>query len=139
MKALRGQNIPVYSKGENVREWLYVSDCANAILLILEKGRTGEIYNVGSGQEKRNIDVVKRILKILGKPQGLIEFVKDRPGHDFRYSLDTDKIKNELGWQAKVKFENGLKNTVDWYLENESWINRHYSEDLSTKFEGKKK
>jgi len=139
MKALRGQKIPVYSKGENIREWLYVSDCANAILLILEKGRTGEIYNVGSGQEKRNIDVVKRILKILGKPQGLIEFVKDRPGHDFRYSLNSSEIKKELGWQAKVKFENGLENTVNWYLENESWINRHYSEDLSIKFEGKKK
>jgi len=139
MKALRGQKIPVYSKGENIREWLYVSDCIEAILLILEKGRIGEVYNVGSGQEKRNIDVVKRILKILGKPQGLIEFVKDRPGHDFRYSLNSSEIKKELGWQAKVKFENGLKNTVDWYLENESWINRHYSEDLSIKFEGKKK
>jgi dTDP-glucose 4,6-dehydratase len=138
-RALRDLKVPVYGKGQNIREWLYISDCANAILLILEKGKTGEVYNIGSGQEKRNIDVVKRILKILGKPQGLIEFVKDRPGHDLRYSLNSSEIKKELGWQAKVKFENGLKNTVGWYLENESWINRHYSEDLSIKFEGKKK
>jgi dTDP-glucose 4,6-dehydratase len=134
MKALRGQKIPVYGRGENIREWLYVSDCANAILLILEKGKIGEVYNVGSGQEKRNIEVVRKILKILGKPQGLIKFVKDRPGHDFRYSLNSGKIKNELGWKPKVKFENGLQNTLDWHLKNEGWINRHYSKELSIQF-----
>ena len=109
-------------QGENIREWLYVSDCANAILLILEKGRIGEVYNVGSKEELKNIDVVKLILKFLGKPKRLIEFVEDRPGHDFRYSLDTDKIKNELGWQAKVKFENGLERTVKWCIENRNKV-----------------
>jgi len=122
MKALRGQKIPVYSKGENIREWLYVSDCANAILLILEKGKTGEVYNIGSGQEKRNIDVVKRILKILGKPQGLIEFVKDRPGHDIRYFLDSGKIFAELDWQPQVNFEKGIRLTAEWYVQHKSWL-----------------
>src|SRR5206468_3109371 len=104
------------------REWMYVSDCAGAIFAIIEKGKINEIYNVGSGQEKRNIDVVRTILKILGKPDDLIEFVRDRPGHDFRYSLNTDKIEQELGWQAKVKFAEGMDKTVNWYLENKEWI-----------------
>ena len=138
-RALRDLKVPVYGKGQNIREWLYVTDCIDAIFLILEKGRTGEIYNIGSGQEKRNIDVVKQILDILGKPQNLIEFVKDRAGHDIRYRLNSEKIRKEIGWQPKIKFDSGLENTVDWYLENESWINRHYSEDLSIKFEDKTK
>ena len=116
LKALKNKKIPVYGKGINVREWLYVCDCCEAIFLVLEKGRIGEIYNIGSGQEKRNIDVVYAILKILGKPNTLIEFVRDRPGHDLRYALNTDKIKKEISWQAKVKFEEGIKKTVDWYL-----------------------
>lgn len=120
-RALKGKKIPVYAKGLNVREWLYVSDCAGAVLLILEKGKIGQVYNVGSGQEKRNIDTVKQILKILGKPEDLIKFVKDRPGHDLRYSLDSGKISKEVGWQAKISFEEGLKKTVEWYRNNQKW------------------
>lgn len=116
LNALKNKKVPVYAKGLNVREWLYVSDCARAILTILKKGRIGEIYNVGSGHERKNIDTVKSILKILGKTQTLIEFVKDRAGHDFRYSLNTDKIRRELGWQPILKFEDGLKKTVNWYV-----------------------
>ncbi|MFH1353542.1 MAG: dTDP-glucose 4,6-dehydratase [bacterium] len=119
--ALAGRKVPVYAKGENVREWLYVSDCVEAILRILEKGKSGEAYNVGSGREERNIDVVKGILKILGKPQGLIAFVKDRPGHDFRYSLNTAKI-HGIGWLPETKFNDGMRKTVVWYVKNRGWI-----------------
>lgn len=115
-KALQNKKVPVYAKGLNKREWLYVSDCAEAIALILEKGKIGEIYNVGSGVEKRNIDVVKNVLKILGKPENLIQFVKDRPGHDFRYALDSSKI-HKLGWKPKDDFYQGLEKTVAWFRE----------------------
>jgi dTDP-glucose 4,6-dehydratase len=111
-----GRKIPVYARGQNVREWLYVSDCAQAIWLVLRKGNVGEAYNIGSGQERKNIDTVKMILRAMNAPQDRIEFVKDRPGHDIRYSLSTAKIKKELGWQAKTKFPQGLKKTVEWYL-----------------------
>jgi len=121
-KALHNEKIPVYSKGENVREWLYVSDCADAVFKILEGGRAGEIYNVGSGEERRNIEVVKEILRILKKGEDLIEFVKDRPGHDYRYSLNAGKIKQQLKWRAKTKFENGIAKTVEWYLKNIKWM-----------------
>lgn len=124
LKAFNNEKIPVYGTGQNVREWLYVSDCAEAIFEITEKGKIGEIYNVGSNQERRNIDVVKTILKILNKNEDLIEFVKDRPGHDFRYSLDTTKIKNELGWEAKTTFEEGIEKTVKWYIENMAWVEK---------------
>jgi len=124
LKALNNEKIPVYGTGQNVREWLYVSDCTEAIFEIMEKGKVGEIYNVGSNQERRNIDVVKAILKILNKKEDLIEFVKDRPGHDFRYSLDTTKIKNELGWGAKTTFEEGIEKTVKWYIENMAWVEK---------------
>lgn len=121
LKALDNQKIPVYGKGENIREWLFVSDCADAVHNIIENSGINEIYNVGSGQEKKNIDVVKTILDILDKPHDLIEFVKDRPGHDFRYSLNFDKIANDLGWTPKVKFEEGIRKTVSWYLDNLYW------------------
>lgn len=113
-KVLKNEKIPVYAQGLNKREWLYVSDCTKAIALILKKGKIGEIYNVGSGVEKRNIDVAKSILKILGKPDSLIQFVKDRPGHDFRYALDSTKI-HKLGWQPKRNFASGLEQTVYWF------------------------
>jgi len=122
MKALNNKKVPVYAKGENVREWLFVSDCAEAVFEILEKGQTGEIYNVGSGEEKRNIEVVKTILQILDKPEDLIEFVKDRPGHDFRYSLNSHKISEQIGWKIKVHFPEGIKKTVTWYLDNIEWV-----------------
>ncbi len=124
IKALNNEPIPVYGTGENIREWLFVSDCAEAVFEIIQKGKIGEIYNVGSGQEKRNIDVVRTILNILGKSEDLIEFVKDRPGHDFRYSLNTEKIKKEIDWQAKIKFEEGVEKTVKWYLDNMDWVGR---------------
>jgi dTDP-glucose 4,6-dehydratase len=124
LKALNNQKVPVYAKGENVREWLFVSDCAKAVFETVEKGRAGEIYNVGSGEEKRNIDVVKAILKILGKTEDLIEFVKDRLGHDFRYSLNSDKIRREIGWNPKVQFPEGIQKTVKWYLDNVEWVKR---------------
>jgi dTDP-glucose 4,6-dehydratase len=127
LKALNNEPIPVYGQGLNIREWLFVSDCADAVFEIIEKGKVGEIYNVGSGQEKRNIDVVKSILKILNKPEDLITFVKDRPGHDYRYSLNTDKINKEIGWKAKVNFEEGIEKTVKWYLDNLDWVNRKLS------------
>jgi len=119
--ALRNKNVPIYAEGLNRREWLYVSDCAGAILLALEKAKPGEIYNIGSGHEEKNIDIAKKILAILGKPYSLIKFVPDRPGHDFRYSLDSSKIK-KLGWKPKLSFEIGIKKTVDWNKKNLSWL-----------------
>jgi len=124
LKALNDQKVPVYAKGENVREWLFVSDCAEAVFETVEKGRAGEIYNVGSGEEKRNIDVVKTILKILGKTEDLIEFVKDRLGHDFRYSLNSDRIRQEISWKPKVQFSEGIEKTVKWYLDNVEWVKK---------------
>ncbi len=121
-KALKDEKIPVYAQGLNVREWLYVSDCAHAIITIVEKGKSGEVYNVGSGLEKRNIDVVEAILRQVNKSSDLIEFVKDRPGHDYRYRLNSHKIKNELYWNAKVDFENGIHQTIEWYKENMEWL-----------------
>ncbi len=121
LKALNDEPIPIYGTGENRREWLFVSDCAEAVFEIIEKGRIGEVYNVGSGEERKNIDVVKSILQILNKSEDLITFVKDRPGHDFRYSLNSDKIKRELGWKAKINFEEGIERTVRWYLGNLDW------------------
>lgn len=122
LKILKNKKAPVYGKGQNVREWLYVSDCIEAIFLILEKGKIGEIYNIGSSQEKRNIDVVKQIFKILGKPESLIEFVEDRPGHDIRYSLDSERVRNKMGWRARTGFREGLEKTVKWHLLHKDWI-----------------
>lgn len=120
-RALRNEKVPVYAKGENIREWLFVSDCADAIFAIFEKGRIGEIYNAGSGEEKRNIDVVKTVLKLLGKSEDLIEFTKDRPGHDFRYSLNSNKLNKQTGWKSKTRFRDGIEKTVEWYLDNMEW------------------
>lgn len=120
--ALRDQKVPVYARGLNVREWLYVDDCCEGVFAVLEKGKPGEAYNIGSGQEKRNIEVVRAILEIMGKSDGLIEFVKDRPGHDFRYRLDSSKAFKDLGFQAMTGFADGLMKTVRWYLENKDWL-----------------
>jgi dTDP-glucose 4,6-dehydratase len=121
LKALNNEKVPVYAKGENIREWLFVIDCVDAIFTVLEKGEAGEVYNVGSGEEKRNIDVVRTILKLLGKQEDLIEFVKDRLGHDFRYSLNSNKIKEKLGWESKTDFNEGIDRTVKWYMDNIGW------------------
>jgi len=122
LKAISGEKVPVYGDGKNVREWLYVSDCAKGIMVAIEKGKPGEIYNIGSKEEKENIEVAKTVLKLLGKEESQIEFVKDRPGHDFRYSLDSTKAKVELGWEAETPFEEGIRATVDWYVEHMKWV-----------------
>ena len=121
INALNNKSLPVYGKGENVRDWLYVEDHCRAIDLIIHKGRVGEVYNVGGHNEMRNIDIVKLILKELGKDESLITFVTDRKGHDLRYAIDPTKIHNELGWLPETRFEDGLKKTIKWYLDNESW------------------
>lgn len=112
--------IPLYGTGENVRDWLYVEDDVDALLLLLEKGEPGQVYNIAASNEVKNIDLAKMILDYLRKPHSLISFVKDRPGHDYRYSMNWDKIKN-LGWQPKWKFEKALEKTVKWYVKNERW------------------
>jgi len=119
--ALNNKPLPVYGKGENVRDWLYVADHCNAIDLIVRKGREGEVYNIGGHNERRNIDVVKTIIKELGKSEELIHYVTNRPGHDRRYAIDPTKIHHELGWLPKTKFEDGIKKTVQWYLDNKPW------------------
>lgn len=120
-RALSDEPIPVYGKGENVRDWLYVEDHCSAIDLVIRKGREGEVYNIGGHNEKTNLEVVKSILSYLGKPESLINYVTDRPGHDMRYAIDPAKIHNELGWLPATKFEDGIKKTIDWYLDNKDW------------------
>jgi len=120
LNALQDKPLPIYGDGLNVRDWLYVLDNCRAIDLVMQKGRIGEIYNIASGNEKRNIDIARFILKQLNKPFTLISFVKDRPGHDRRYSLDTSKIK-KLGWETLFNFEEALRETINWYKENEDW------------------
>ncbi len=119
---LFNKKIPVYGKGKNVRTWLYVEDFTDAVLKIIKKGKLGEIYNVSSEEEFENIVVVKKILSLLNKDESWIKFVPDRPGHDLRYALDVKKIKKELCWKPKISFDEGLKKTVEWYLEHKSWL-----------------
>ena len=119
--ALADKELPVYGTGENVRDWLYVEDHCRAIDMILHDGKVGEVYNIGGHNEKSNIEVVKIILKQLGKPESLIRFVTDRKGHDLRYAIDPAKIHAELGWLPETKFEEGIKKTIDWYLEHKPW------------------
>ena len=119
--ALNDKPLPVYGEGLNVRDWLYVEDHCRAIDLIIHKGRVGEVYNVGGHNEMRNIDIVKLICKELGKPESLIVHVADRKGHDMRYAIDPTKIHNELGWLPETKFEDGIKKTIQWYLDNREW------------------
>jgi dTDP-glucose 4,6-dehydratase len=128
LNALAGERLPVYGKGENVRDWLYVEDHARALDLIAERGRVGETYNVGGRNERRNIDVVRRICAVLDdfapadRPrEELIEFVDDRPGHDARYAIDATRLEDELGWKAQENFESGIEKTVRWYLDNDWW------------------
>ncbi|HBA69041.1 MAG TPA: dTDP-glucose 4,6-dehydratase [Lachnospiraceae bacterium] len=119
--ALNDKPLPVYGKGENVRDWLYVEDHCIAIDLIIRKGTAGEIYNIGGHNERTNLEVVKTVLSELGKPESLISYVTDRPGHDRRYAIDPAKIHNELGWLPATTFDEGIKKTVRWYLDNRSW------------------
>ena len=120
-RALADESLPVYGSGENVRDWLYVKDHCSAIDLVMRKGRNGEVYNIGGHNERTNLQVVKTILKELGKPETLITYVKDRPGHDMRYAIDPTKIRSELGWQPETSFDDGIKQTIRWYLDNRTW------------------
>ena len=122
--ALEGRKLPVYGDGMQVRDWIHVEDHNRALLAALEKGRAGEIYNIGSDNEWPNIQIVGRLLEILGKDRGLIEHVKDRPGHDRRYAIDAAKARAELGWSPKIAFSDGLQTTVEWYVQNRGWWER---------------
>ena len=135
INALSDKKLPVYGDGKNVRDWLYVEDHCHAIDLILQKGRVGEVYNIGGHNERANIDVVKTILKELGKPEDLIEYVTDRKGHDRRYAIAPTKIHTELGWEPETKFEDGIKKTVKWYLEHRDWWMGIISGDYQTYYE----
>lgn len=128
INAIEGKPLPVYGKGDNIRDWLYVDDHAAALLLVAREGVVGESYNVGGNNEWRNIDVVYAICDLLNelRPQkggyrDLISFVTDRPGHDLRYAIDSQKIQRELGWRPNEQFETGLRKTIKWYLENKAW------------------
>jgi dTDP-glucose 4,6-dehydratase len=118
---LEGKSIPIYGEGRNVRDWLFVEDNCRAIDLILHKGKIGEIYNVGGNAEERNIDIARKVLDIMGKDETSVTFVKDRPGHDYRYALDNSKLERELGWKPSVGVDEGLRNTVRWYESNGWW------------------
>ncbi len=113
--------VPVYGDGRNIRDWLFVKDCVDGILKVLNDGKIGEVYNIGGENEKRNIEVVKTILKMMNKDESYIKFVPDRPGHDYRYALDNSKIRKHIGWKPRTKFEDGIKQTIEWYKSNEWW------------------
>jgi dTDP-glucose 4,6-dehydratase len=121
-QAMAGERLPVYGKGTNVRDWIHVSDHCSALLAVLERGRVGEVYNIGGGCEMQNIDVAKLILKALGRPETLSQFVTDRPGHDLRYAINCQKMERELGWVPQVKFDQGLADTIQWYRDNQEWL-----------------
>lgn len=135
INALNNKKLPVYGDGLNVRDWIYVLDHNKAAELVFEKGKSGEVYNIGASREMKNIEIVKLILKKLGKSEELIEYVKDRPGHDRRYAIDSSKIQNELGWKPSVEFEHAIANTIDWYLENRSWWERIISGEYQKYYE----
>ena len=120
--AMNDEPLPVYGDGKNVRDWIYVDDHCRAIWLAYEKGRPGEVYNIGARNERQNIDVVKSLLDALEKPHSLVKFVTDRPGHDRRYAIDPTKTETELGWKPEVSWEEGLRATIDWYRENQAWV-----------------
>lgn len=122
-KVLNNEKVPLYGSGANIRDWLHVNDHCEAIDLIVHKGRIGEVYNIGGNSEKTNLEVVKCILKTLGKSEELIAYVKDRAGHDLRYAIDSSKLKHELGWKPRYTFENGIIETIEWYLQNKIWWN----------------
>lgn len=138
INALNDKELPVYGDGQNIRDWLHVEDHCQAIDLVLHKGRIGEVYNVGGNNERTNIDIVKTILKAIGKPESLIKFVKDRPGHDRRYAIDATKLRTELGWSPKYNFESGIEQTINWYLNNQEWweniISGEYQEYVKAQY-----
>ena len=134
-RALADESLPVYGNGLNVRDWLYVEDHCAAIDLVMRKGREGEVYNVGGHNERTNLDVVKTVLRELGKPESLITYVKDRPGHDRRYAIDPTKIHNELGWLPETSFDDGIRKTVRWYLEHQDWWKHILAGDYKNYYE----
>ena len=134
-RALNDENLPVYGNGENVRDWLHVYDHCAAIDLILHKGRVGEVYNVGGHNERTNLEVVRTILKALGKSEDLITYVTDRPGHDLRYAIDPQKLENELGWKPTYNFDTGIAQTIQWYLDNKQWWENIISGEYQNYFE----
>lgn len=135
VKALNGEKLPVYGDGKNIRDWLYVEDHCSAIVEVLHKGKNGEVYNIGGNNEWYNIDIVKLILKKLNKPENQIQFVKDRPGHDRRYAIDSTKIFTELGWEQKYDFNRGIDQTIKWYIENEDWWQKVMSGEYQKYYE----
>ena len=124
INTLQNKKLPVYGDGMNVRDWIYVIDHNKAVELVFEQGKPGEVYNIGASNEIPNLEIVKLILENLGKDESLIEFVKDRPGHDRRYAIDSSKIQNELGWKPDFNFDSAIKHTIDWYLKNKNWWNK---------------
>ena len=135
INALHDKELPVYGTGENIRDWLYVEDHCRAIDLIIHKGTVGEVYNIGGHNEKTNLEVVKTILKELGKPESLITYVGDRKGHDLRYAIDPTKIHSELGWLPTTTFDEGIKKTIKWYLDNKEWWENIISGDYQNYYE----
>jgi dTDP-glucose 4,6-dehydratase len=133
-RALADEELPVYGKGENVRDWLHVEDHCSAIDLIIHNGKAGEVYNVGGHNERTNLEVVKTILNALNKPESLIKYVTDRPGHDMRYAIDPKKLETELGWKPKYNFDTGIAQTIQWYLDNEDWWRNILSGEYSNYF-----
>ena len=115
------KKIPIYGTGKNIRDWIHVNDHCNAIFKVLKNGKKGSSYNIAGDNEVDNITIVEKILSIMNKPNDMIEYVKDRPGHDYRYSMNASKIKKELGWSPEIKFEEGLTSTIQWYINNKNW------------------
>jgi dTDP-glucose 4,6-dehydratase len=138
INALNDKELPIYGDGLNIRDWLHVEDHCQAIDLVLHKGRNGEVYNVGGNNERTNIEIVKTILQQLNKPESLMKFVKDRPGHDRRYAIDATKLRTELGWLPKYNFETGIEQTIQWYLNNQEWweniISGEYQEYVKSQY-----
>ena len=137
-KAVKGEKIPVYGTGENVRDWIHVYDHNVGVDLIVRNGRDGEVYNLGGHSERTNLTVVKTILKQLGKSEDLIEFVSDRKGHDLRYAIDSTKVERELGWTRTHTFEEGIKETIDWYVNNQAWVDNILSGEYKNAYKGDK-
>ena len=134
-RAMEDESLPVYGNGANVRDWLHVLDHCSAIDLIMRKGKDGEVYNIGGHNERNNLEVVKTILKALNKPESLIKYVTDRPGHDLRYAMDPTKIENELGWRPVYNFETGIQETIKWNLDNKQWLENILNGDYQKYFE----
>ena len=135
-RAQRDESLPVYGDGKNVRDWLYVEDHCSAVDKIIRYGKVGEIYNIGGNNEKANIDIVKIVLAGLEKPESLITYVKDRPGHDKRYAINSCKIQNKLGWKPQTDFETGMRQTIEWYKNNPKWIERILNSEYQKLYKG---